>query len=97
MLTKEDLKSIASIVKTTVKDEIEPFRSEVKGEFRFVHGEIARLDKKIDGVESRLGWKIDDLRTSVDGLAQNHKGFELELAAERSARDRLEERLNDKR
>ena len=56
-------------------------------------GKIQGLDKKIDGVEKRLEKKIDVLTEHIDGFAKKQLDFEAELAAERSARERLEERI----
>ena len=85
MLTDKDLQAIGGLIDR----KIDPFRLDMKNEFRFVHAEISRLDGKIDGVEQRLGSKIDDVMKHVDGFAKNQEKFDAELAAHQVALDRL--------
>ena len=89
MLTKEDLQAIGEIVDSKLDTGLGKFRAEMKDEFRFVHAELNRLDGKIDGVEQRLGSKIDDVMKHVDGFAKNQEKFDAELAAHQAALVRL--------
>jgi hypothetical protein len=42
--------------------------AKMEGEFKVVHSEIKRLDQKIDGVDQRLGQRIDGLGEIIYGL-----------------------------
>ncbi len=89
MLTKEDLNQIGMIVREEVKTQAKASHDDLKGDFRYLHAQIGRLDAKIDGVENRLSDKIDTVMEHVDGLAESQKKFDVELAAHQAALLRL--------
>ena len=91
LTSRSDLETLRTDLTGAVasKTDLETLKVDLKGDFRFLNTEIDRLDHKIDGAEQHLGKKIDGVLTAVDGLAQKYKDFELDLAAERSARERL--------
>ncbi len=75
--------------RTTITDVLEAVN---KG-FTHVQTQIQGLDGKIDGVKKELKADIAKLTDHVDGFAKRQLKFDAELAAERAARERLEERI----
>ncbi len=89
MLTQDDLKAVGELIRTEVKDELKPFREDMKSDFRYLAQEITKLDKKIEGSEDRLGKKIDAVMDHVDGFAKKQLKFDVEMAAHQVALERL--------
>lgn len=62
---------------------------------KLVTREILKEDLK--EFEERIGSKIDEkmnqILTSVDGIATQHKKFDLEMVSNQAAHDRFEERI----
>ncbi|MFA5853784.1 MAG: hypothetical protein WC866_01725 [Patescibacteria group bacterium] len=76
-----------------VKDGFGLLDAKIDAVDRKIDGVETRLDTKIGAVDARLNQKIDDLTTAVDGFAQNQIRFDQELVANRAAHERFEERL----
>ena len=52
-------------IKSAFQDLIAPELHAIRGDIAVLCGEIQRLDQKIDGVDARLGIKIDGLRAET--------------------------------
>ena len=105
-MTKKDLEQIGQVVKAQLKPvfegigglqgDVRGIKDDVgglKGDFRYLNSQINRLDKRIDGVKTYLAGKINKVMNHVDGFAKRQLKFDSELAAEKSARERLAERI----
>lgn len=70
----------------------------IPGEFnKLVTREILKEDLK--ELEERIGAKIDEkmnqILTSVDGIAKKHEDFKTELASNQGAHDRMSDKINN--
>lgn len=72
MEDESEIEKLARMIKT----EFDSVRSEVRGGFAAVNERLDKTDKRVDGVEQHLGYRIDQLEAKLDQHRQETKdGF----------------------
>ncbi len=82
MPTKDDVRDIAREV---VREELEPFKKEVRAEFEKVHAELRDIRAELRDITARL----DTLEEKVDGM----RGYAKEIDELRARVSHLEKQL----
>lgn len=78
---------------TEVLDAVNKGFTHVETQISGIKTDIVGIKTDMKSLENKLEMKIDVLTEHVDGFAKKQLDFDAELAAEISARKRLEERI----